>query len=194
VSSRTRALAGIAAIVVGIAVAVGAAVVVHAAEAPQFNDFGQEIYPLIPRAWPVVVGAQIVSLGGVLLAMAGLAFAYVYRRPLTWARATVGAGLFTGLTLILFGIIPNQFLTIAQSTWEWTPTKTFLTIPPILVLGNHVSISYAALKDMISGGYAVVVLLAVAITMVRWQERAKESSKPKPTPVSGYGRPLKVEG
>ena len=193
-SDRAKLAGGLTAIAVGIVVALGAAFVVHAAEAPRFNEFGQEMFPAIPRAWQLVTLAQIVSLGGVFLAMGGLALAYVYDKPLTWARAAVGAALFVATTLILFGIVPNQFLTLAQATWEWTPTKTFVTIPRWLVLNNDLSISYAALKDMISGTYAVVALVAVGVAMVKWQNRQKEATAPKPTPVSEYGRPLKVEG
>lgn len=138
---------------------------------------------------------QAISLAGVLLAMGGVALAFVYDRPLTWARAAVGAWLFVGTMLIVFGVIPNQWLTLAQSTLEWTPQKVFLTVPSALVLGNELSISYAVLKDIISGTYAVVMLLVVAVAMVRWQERAKRGAEAAPpTPISAYGRPMRVEG
>ncbi|HHC08229.1 MAG TPA: hypothetical protein ENK55_05890 [Actinobacteria bacterium] len=192
-TDRTKLLAGIALVVVGLVTAGVAAFVVHAAEAPPFDDLGRELYPWAPRLWQVAVAAKLVSLGGILLAMGGLALAVVYERPLTWARAAVGAFLFVGLFIIFFGIVPNEFLNIAQSVWEWTPTKVFVTIPPWLVLGNEVSISYAALKDMISGGYSATVLVVGAVAMVKWQERDKDAGT-KPTPVSDYGRPVRVEG
>jgi len=147
----------------------------------------------VPHIWQVSMAAKIVSLGGILLAMGGLTLAFLYERPMTWARATLGAWLFTGLALIVFGIIPNEWLTLTQSTLEWTPQKIFLPLPRWLVLHNDVAISAAALKDMISGGYAVVALVAMAVAMYRWQERAKRAKVPKPTPVSEYGRPLRTE-
>jgi hypothetical protein len=69
-----------------------------------------------------------------------------------------------------------------------------VTIPPALVLNNDLSISYDALKDIISGTYSVIALILVAITMVKWQDRSKEKVKPasKPTPVSKFGRPMRV--
>lgn len=168
---------------------------VHGAESPTTDEFGNELWSFIPRGWVWVTLGQIVALGGVLLIIAGILLAFVYGRRMTWARASIGAFLFTGLMLVLFGVVPNQWLTLAQAELEWTPTKAFVTIPEALVLGNELSISYAALKDMIAGGYAAVMLIVIAVVMVKWQNHQKEkaSDAPKPTPVSKFGRPMRVE-
>jgi hypothetical protein len=161
----------------------------------EFDDLGREIYPAIPRGWGLVLFGQLVALGGVLLAMAGATLAFLYERKMTWARASIGAALFTGLMVILYGVIPNQWLTLTQAVWEWTPQKIFLTIPPVLVLNNDVSISYAAIKDMIVGGYSVAITGGIAFVMIKWQDQQKKiASGPPPQPVSTYGRPMtKVE-
>jgi hypothetical protein len=130
---------------------------------------------------------------GVLLLLAGLALGLLYKRELTWARASVGAALFVSLMMILFGIIPNQWLTLTQSVWEWTPQKIAITLPRWLVLNNDVSISYAAVKDIVSGTYSVVMLGAVAVAMYQWQERSKKAAAPKPQAISSFGRPVKAE-
>jgi hypothetical protein len=140
---------------------------------------------------------QLVSLGGVLLLLGGTAVAFLYERQMTWARAALGALLFTSLMIIMFGIVPNQWLTLTQAQWEWTPQKIALTIPSWLVLGNEMSISFAALKDIVSGGYAAGAIGAVAFAMVRWQTRApREAAAPGAAaePVSAYGRPLRKVG
>jgi hypothetical protein len=68
-------------------------------------------------------------------------------------------------------------------------------IPKPLLLNNEVSISFAALKDIVSGTYAVVALGAVAVGMYQWQERAKKVAAAPKQEVSTYGRPMtKVEG
>lgn len=193
-NERKRLVFGYLAVVAGLVVMLAGSVVVHMAEAPEFDALGRELYPLVPRGWVVYTAAQTVALGGVLIAMAGVWFAHIHLRKLTWNTAMLGAVLFSGLMLIIFAVIPNQFLTLAQSTLEWTPQKIFVTIPPFLVLGNDVSISYAALKDMISAGYATTMLIAIPIIMYQIQERSKKAKKtPPPTPVSDYGRPLRVE-
>jgi len=169
--------------------------IAHFTGLSEFDDLGREIYPDIPRGWGFALFGQVVALGGVLLAMAGATLAFLYERKMTWARASIGAALFTGLMVILFGIIPNEWLTLTQAVWEWTPQKTFIAIPPALVLNNDVSISYAALKDMIVAGYTVVATGAVAFVMIKWQDHQKKvASGPPPQPISTYGRPMtKVE-
>lgn len=186
---------GLVAIVIGAATALAGALVAHYTGLPEVDTIGQELFPSIPRGWvPVLIG-QIICLTGGLLILAGITLAFVYDREMTWARASIGALVFTTLMMILFGIIPNQWLTLAQSELEWTPQKNLITIPPGLVRGSEINISYAAVKDMISGGYAVVAVGAVAVGMYQWQERQKRrATLAPPQPVSGYGRPLtKVE-
>lgn len=193
VSERRHLITGITLIVIGLLVAIGGSFVVHMVEAPEFDALGRALYPNVPRGWVLVTLAQLVALGGVLMAMAGVTFAWVYGRPLTWASAMLGAVLFTGLMFIIFAIIPNQFLTLTQATLEWTPQKIFFTFPSFIVLNNDISISYAALKDMISAGYATAMLLIIPVIMYQWQGRGMKAAKPKPTPVSNYGRPMRVD-
>lgn len=191
-TERRQLIAGLGLILVGTVVAIVAAVMVHMAEAPEVDQFGQEMYSWFPRGWVVATIAQSISLGGTMIAMAGMAFAFIWKKPLTWARAMLGALLFTGLMFIIFAIIPNQMLTLFQATLEWTPQKIFVTIPPWLVLGQDISISYAALKDMLVAGFATTMLFVVPIVMYQIQERAKRADTPKPQPISDYGRPLRV--
>lgn len=196
-SDRLKLLIGLAAVVVGLVTTVGAAFLVHAAESEPFNELGQEVYSWMPRDvgagnWILATLFQSISVGGVLLAIGGLTLAFLYGRPMTWARAALGAFLFVSFLFVIFGIIPNQFLTLTQSTLEWTPQRIFWTIPPALVLGNDVAISYAALKDIVLQGFVGTMLIAIPIFMYWWQGREERASRPKPTPVSEYGRPMRV--
>lgn len=175
----------------GSVVAIVGALFAHFTGLSEFDDLGREIYPSIPRGWLYELIGQLVSLGGTLMVVAGITIAFVYKRPLTWARASLGALSFVSLMMILFGVIPNQWLTLTQSVWEWTPQKILVTIPPALVLGNELQISMSALKDIISATYVMIALGAVAVTMYRYQEMQKAGEKaPPPAPVSEYGRPL----
>jgi len=110
---------GVAAMVIGVFLALIAALWAHFTGLSEFDDVGREIYPNIPRGWVWVLIAQILSLGGVLIAMAGTTLAFLYEKKMTWARASIGAGLFTALMIILFGIIPN----------EWLATKSISRLP-----------------------------------------------------------------
>ena len=191
-TERRQLIAGSGLVLLGIIVAIAFSFLVHTAEADEFNEFGEAIFVGFPRGWVPALIAQTIALGGVLLSMAGIALAFLYKRQLTWARAMLGALLFAALMFVLFAIIPNQMLTIFQSTLEWTPQKIFFTVPSWLVLGNDLSISYAALKDMIVAGYVTTLLIVLPVVMYQWQERAKKADQPKPEPVSNYGRPMRA--
>ena len=186
---------GIALIAGGTLLAVLGAIAVHLTEMPLKNEFGQEVLSGIPRDWYVTLLAQIVSLTGVLILMAGIALAYLYERPMTWARATIGAFLFTGLMMILFGVIPNEYLTLTQSTLDWSGLRQWVTLPRFLTLGNEVSLSAAAVKDIIGQGYILTVTVGIVVAMWKWQERQKTlAEQGPPVEVSKYGRPItKVE-
>ena len=192
-SERKYLITGIALVAVGIVVAIAGSFVVHMVESPEFDKFGRALYPNVPRGWVQATVAQFVGLGGVMLVMAGMYIGWIYARPLTWARAMFGALLFTGLMFILFAVIPNQFLTLAQSTLEWTPRNIFITVPPILALNNDLSISYAALKDMISAGYTTLLLFGVPSVIYTLPGRAKKAAPPKPPPISSSGSPLRAD-
>jgi len=192
-SDRTRARIGVAAIVIGLITVVVGAWLVHATEAPVVDELGNELFRLIPRGWFWTTISQVTALNGVLLVMAGATFGFIYNRTLTWSRATLGAALFVGLMIIVFGVIPNQMLTLAQGPLEMSSSRILITIPPALILGNDVSISYETLKDMIVGGYAFTNVIVVTIVMVAWQNYTRTKDEPKPVKISEYGRPIRVQ-
>jgi len=202
---RSYFIAGNGGIAIGFFALTIGVLISHFAAIDTFDQFGREAWAWVPRGWSVELAGQTVALVGVLLIMGGAALAYLYQRELTWARASLGAALFTGLMLIIFAVIPNQWLTLTQAVWEWTPQKKAITwigdssgglqlIPKPLLLNNEVSISMAALKDIVSGTYSVVALGAVAVGMYQWQERSKKVAAAPKEKVSRYGRPMtKVE-
>jgi hypothetical protein len=168
-----------------------AAYAVHLIGLPEKNSFGVELYPNVPRGWLPTLVAQIISLSGVLAAMAGMALAFLHKREMTWARASLGAFLFTGLMIILYGVIPNEFLTVTQSKLDWSSLKEWVPIPRFLTFGNEISISAAAIKDLIGQGYILTVTAAIGVIMWKWQERAKRlADEGPPIEISKYGRPL----
>jgi hypothetical protein len=193
VLERKHLITGIVLVAIGLIVVIGGSLLVHMTEAPEFDDLGRVLYPDVPRGWQLVTIAQMIALGGVLVAMAGITVGWIWQRPLTWARAMLGALLFTALMFIIFAVIPNQFLTITQSTLEWTSQKVFITVPGFITMNNDVAISYAALKDMIAAGYVTTMVILIPVIMYWWQGREEKADAPKPTPVSNYGRPMRVE-
>jgi hypothetical protein len=192
-NERKRLAIGYLTIVVGLVVTLAGSVAVHMTQASDFDELGRELYPNVPRGWVPVTVTQSVAIGGVLLFMAGIWFAHIHLRKMTWSIAMLGALLFAALMLILFAVIPNQFLTLAQGPLDWTGQKIFVTIPPFLVLGNEIAISFATLKDMLLQGYVGTLLIGIPVLMYQIQKHsAIHKNTPPPTPVSDYGRPLRV--
>ena len=192
--SRAYLAAGLGAVVVGSVTTLLGALFAHYAALDEFDEFGREAWAWIPRGWQFELIGQVVSLTGVLLILGGITLAFLWQREMTWARASIGAAVFVSLMLIIFAIIPNQWLTLTQAVWEWTPQKILFTVPGFLVLNNEVAISAAAVKDIVSGTYSVVMLIAVAVAMYQWQEYTKRAAAAPKETISEYGRPLaKVE-
>lgn len=178
----------------------------HFTALPVFNAVGQELYPSIPRClpfepfqsgplsstgcWMIPTFAQLVAFIGSQIALGAIVFGWIWKRELTWALATVAAFIFTIEMLILLGIVPNEFLALAQGTLDWNTQRVMITIPRWLVLNNDVALSYGAAKDIIAAGYSTTVVIGIAVAAYRFQERAKRGDVPKPTVVSNYGRPV----
>ncbi len=193
----TNFVLGITALVVGLALALLGSLWAHFTGLPSVDDVGRDIHPAFPRGWGWVLIGQLIALGGTLMALAGITLALLYEKKMTWARSAVGAFVFTSLMIILFGVIPNEWLTYTQAVWEWTDQKVWVEIPTGLIGGNEVNLSAAAVKDIVVGTYVLVATGAVAFAMIRWQKRDEiraAKKKASDQKVSVYGRPLqKVE-
>ncbi len=191
VDEGTRTRLGIMAVIVGTAVFTAGILGAHFTGLPEQSNLGVDIYPDIPRGWVYVIGSELVALIGSQVIIAGIVLAWLYERPMTWARATVGAMIVTLESLVFFAIVPNEWLNLTQGTFEWTSQKIAFEIPSFLVLNNEVAVSYGAIKDAVSGGYASGVLGLVIVGAYQYQVRSQRArTEAKPQPVSVYGRPI----
>jgi hypothetical protein len=198
VTEQKRRRIGVLGVVVGLVLLAVGVAVAHFTALPAVDSVKQPIYSWIPRCvfferssescWVLPITGGIIAVIGSQIGIAAIVFGWIYERKLTWALATVGAFLFTLEMIILLGVIPNQWLTLAQGTLDWSERRTLFTVPKWLVLNNHVAISYGMVKEVIAAGYSTTVLAAVAVIAYRWQERAKRAARPAPTTTSVYGR------
>jgi hypothetical protein len=137
-------------------------------------------------------GAAYLIIGGATtFILIGALMLWVLNQRMTWARATVAAMISWLALLFIFGIVPSEWLNFAQTELEWGK-ETFLVIPPILVLGNNIEISYAVIKDSISMGYHLVMLGAGAVLALQLQKvkEGRPASAQRVEQKSPYGRPL----
>ncbi|HEX6301879.1 MAG TPA: hypothetical protein VF148_15580 [Acidimicrobiia bacterium] len=134
----------------------------------------------------------LIVLGATTMGLVGATLLWVLNQKMTWARATVAA-LIAWLTLVFFfGMVPSEWLNYAQTDLDWSSQRVALAIPPFLVLGNTVEISWAVVKDSISMGYHIVMLVVAAVLALQIQ-KIKEGRPASAAPVektSPYGRPL----
>lgn len=134
----------------------------------------------------------LVVLGATTIALVGATFLWVLNQKMTWARATVAAMIAWIALVFYFGMVPSEWLNYAQTDLDWSSQRVAVTIPPFLVLGNTVELSWAMLKDSISMGYHIVGLVAAGVLGLQIQ-KIKEGRPASAAPVekrSPYGRPL----
>ena len=73
----------------------------------------------------------------------GALFLWVLNQRMTWSRALFAAFVTWLELVIIFGMVPSEWLNFAQTDLDWSSQRVAVIIPPILVLGNTVEISYA---------------------------------------------------
>jgi hypothetical protein len=134
----------------------------------------------------------LIILGATTMALVGATFLWVLNQKMTWARATVAAFIAWIALVFFFGMVPSEWLNYAQTDLDWSSQRVAVSIPPFLVLGNTVELSWAMIKDSISMGYHIVMLGVAAVLALQIQ-KIKEGRPATAAPVekkSPYGRPL----
>lgn len=111
-------------------------------------------------------------------------------RYLTWGEAMLAATFAFVLFNLWYGVVPHQWITLADNEWGWRSDRIFFG--PFGIFEPHrfvpFTVSYQVLRDII-----VTLIYGVALGLhvfhwVQWQERAKP--KPVIVPTTTYGRPL----
>lgn len=146
----------------------------------------------VPRGWYWKALGYAAAFAASQLMLAGAGLIWVLNQRMTWSRAMFAAFLAWIELLLLFGIVPSEWLNLAQTDLDWSSQRVALTIPPFLILGNDVTISWAVVKDLISTGWHLVMIPAVAIFALQVQRMydGRPASAEKPETKSPYGRTL----
>lgn len=165
--------------------------IVNGVDTPVVVDY----FGWVPRGkfWKAL--GYVIAFGGSQMMLAGAAMRWVLNEKMTWARAAFAAWISWIEMVLIFGIVPSEWLNFSQTDLDWSKEKIFVTVPSFLVLGNELKISMAAIKDSIAIGWDVVLLTGVALFAVKTQQLGKARPPvPKKTKISPYGRPLAREG
>lgn len=163
------------------------------------------------RAFPWLNTAFVVTWVAVAVLASGM-IEYAKRRPAgksyTWGEAMLGSTLVFFIMFWVYGVVPHQFLTFADSELAWRSDRLLIgpRVPwaPVVgqdALGNDLhqglfawalpfDLNYRVVRDI--GAviiYNIFLALNVASFLV-WQNRGKEVAGDTQDDKSRYGRPL----
>jgi hypothetical protein len=173
---------------------------IHWSQLPETEIVDGETVPVVvdylnwwPRGmfWKAV--GYMVVLGATTMTLIGAIFLWILNQPMTWARATFAAFVTFIALVFYFGMVPSEWLNFAQTDLNWSSQRVAVTIPPWLVLGNSVDISYAAIKDSIQMGYSLGLLAVAGVLAIQIQKMKEGRPASGAAPAekkSPYGRPL----
>ena len=135
-----------------------------------------------------------------LFAIAGDVAVIAYgrrRKPgqmLTWGEAMAAAVFAFILMMLWYGVVPHQWITLADTEWKWRADRIFYGPFDLFKPNRFVpfTIPYVALRD-----FVVLAIYGAGLTLhvfhwSHWQKRSK--TKAVVVPTTAYGRPLARKG
>ena len=198
INHRTRILIGSLSLLLGTGLMAVAVLWVHYSALPQtelVNGISTPVvvdyFNWIPRGWFWKSIGYLVALGASQMMLLGAAFLWVLNQKMTWARAAFAAFLVWIELVLVFGIVPSEWLNLSQTDLDWSNQRIAFRIPAFLMLGNDVTISWSAIKDSISGAYNLGTLAGAGVVAYLLQQIYKAPKKRAAAArTSPYGRPL----
>ena len=109
---------------------------------------------------------------------------------ITWGEAMLAATFAFVMFNLWYGVVPHQWITLADNEWRWRADRLVAGPWGILEANRFLpfTITYVVLRDLV-----VLAIYGVGLTLhvwhwAQWQDRAKP--KPVVEPTTTYGRPL----
>ncbi len=138
----------------------------------------------------------------VTAALTGVVYLYANRRaagtPVTWGEAAVGSAYAFFLAFMVFGIVPHQWLTVAENEWSFRADRIFtaggLITPQSQGGWFPFDITLRAVSDTIASVIYIIALGIMIKMFVDWQNRGEAKKGADVVPTSTYGRPLVKRG
>jgi hypothetical protein len=110
--------------------------------------------------------------------------------PATWAQSMLGAVAVFGLFLLVYGVVPHEWLT-------WADSKLNLREDRILIDTWAIDFSGRALRDIVATMIYIVFLGVNTWMWIAWQKRgtakpkaAPAAATPEPAGTSAFSRPV----
>lgn len=128
---------------------------------------------------------------------------YAKRRPVgtptTWGEAAVGSVYVFFLAFLAYGVIPHQWLSLAENELNWRADRIVFgpgnILQPISQGGwLPFDVTYRTISDSIAAVFYIVFFGAQIWLWIKWQDRDKDAAKSTAVATSTYGRPLVKQG
>lgn len=134
--------------------------------------------------------------------LAGIVYLYARRRaagsPLTWGEAMVGSMYAFFLMFMVFGVVPHQWLTVAENEWSFRADRKFTVWGLITPQSDGgwfpFDITLRAVSDTIAALIYIVALGIMIKMFIDWQGRGEAKKGSDVVATSTYGRPLVKRG
>lgn len=155
--------------------------------------FAFSLAPFALRNLSQEPGRFIISL--LLCVLSGVIFMWLVRRPKpelppTWAQSMLGATAVFALFLLVYGVVPHEWLT-------WADSDLKLREDRILFDTGAVEFSGRALRDIVASLIYIVFLGLNTVMWIMWQKRGTAKPKaspaaatPEPAGTSAFSRPV----
>jgi hypothetical protein len=122
-------------------------------------------------------------------------FPYAKRRPvgtpLTWGEAVGGATYIFFVLFWIYGVVPHQWLTWADSELNWRPDAIWFGPNGSMLTFFPINVSAQIFRDIVATLIYVVFLGGQMWMWSWWQNRGQRAEAAKALePTSTYGRPL----
>jgi hypothetical protein len=130
-----------------------------------------------------------------VVGFAGSGFVLWYSRrrspdaTLSWGEAMAAAMFAMFMFFWWYGVIPHQWMLLADSEWNWGPDRFFAGPGGIVETILPFEISYMIVRDFVVLGIYGVGLGLHIFHWAHWNDRKKKAAA-APVPASQYGRPL----
>ncbi|HVW31913.1 MAG TPA: hypothetical protein VHL53_05180 [Acidimicrobiia bacterium] len=131
-----------------------------------------------------------------LCVICGAIFMVLVRRPKpeeppTWAQSMLGALAVFALFLLIYGVVPHEWLT-------WSDSKLGLREDKILLNTRPIKFSGRTLRDIVAATLYIIFLGLNTVMWIMWQKRgtakpkkaAPAAATPEPAGTSAFSRPV----
>jgi len=127
----------------------------------------------------------------VMVVMTAAVFPYMKRRPvgtpLSWGEAMFAATYVFFILFWAYGVVPHQWLMLADNEWSWR-ADVIVVGPGEILTKLPFTITKQVLRDLIAVGIYGAILVGNVVVWMLWQNRGEKKAPEVET--SRFGRPL----